>query len=60
MAKFLVSASERVFYEVEVEADSLEHAQALAEAGEISWGDAIDGQDFSVDFIEEQSDDTDA
>ena len=53
MAKFLVSASERVFYEVEVEADSLEHAQALAEAGEISWGDAIDGQDFSVDFIEE-------
>jgi hypothetical protein len=53
MTKFLVEASERVFYEVEVEADSLEHAQALAEAGKISWGNAVDGQDFSVDFIEE-------
>lgn len=53
MAKFLVTASERVFYEVEVEADSLEQAQALAEGGEVSWGDALDGQDFYINYIEE-------
>jgi hypothetical protein len=60
MAKFIVMASERVFYEVEVEAKDRAELDALLREGDITWGDAIDGQDFSVDFIEEQSDDANA
>jgi hypothetical protein len=60
MAKFIVMASERVFYEVEVEAKDRAELDTLLREGEVSWGDAVDGQDFSVDFVEEQSDDADA
>jgi hypothetical protein len=53
MAKFLVSASERVYYEVEVEADSLAKVRELLATGDVVFGDALDGQDFVVDYIEE-------
>jgi hypothetical protein len=60
MALFIVMASERVFYEVEVEAKDRAELDTLLREGDVSWGDAVDGQDFSVDFIEEQSDDANA
>jgi hypothetical protein len=53
MAKFLVLASERVFYQAEVEAKDRAELDTLLKEGDVSWGDAVDGEDFSVDFIEE-------
>lgn len=53
MAKFLVVASERVFYEVEVEAKDRAELDALIKEGDVNWGDALDGQDFDISYIEE-------
>jgi hypothetical protein len=51
MAKFTVEAQETVFYTFYVEADSIEEAQRLAEAGEYDTGDPIDGDHFTVTDI---------
>ena len=53
MPKFIVWASERVFYQAEIEAKDRAELDTLLREGDISWGDAVDGEDFSVDVIEE-------
>ena len=55
MAKFRVLASETVFYEFVVEADSLEQAQALIDTGDFDTGPAYDGDNFEIDSIEQES-----
>jgi hypothetical protein len=57
MAKFQVLASERVFYEVEVEAKDRAELDELLSQGDISWCEPIDGNDFCVDYIEELKED---
>lgn len=54
MAKFRVLASETVFYDFVVEADSLEEAQAKISVGEYDTGRPYDGDHFSIDSIEEE------
>ena len=55
MAKFRVLASETVFYEFEVEADSLEQAQAKIDQGEFETGEPYDGDNFGIDSIEQDT-----
>jgi hypothetical protein len=54
MAKFRVLASETVFYDFVVEADSLEAAQAKIDQGDFDTGKPYDGDNFGIDNIEEQ------
>ena len=54
MAKFRVLASETVFYEFVVEADSVEAAQALIDQGDFDTGPAYDGDNFGIDSIEQE------
>jgi hypothetical protein len=54
MAKFRVLASETVFYEFVVEADSLEEAQARIDIGDYDTGPAYDGDNFEIDSIEQE------
>ena len=54
MAKFRVLASETVFYDFEVEADSIEDAQAKLDRGDFDTGPAYDGDHFGIDSIEEE------
>jgi hypothetical protein len=54
MPKFQVLASETVFYEFVVEADSLEEAQAQIDRGEFDTGPAYDGDNFEIDSIEQE------
>ena len=51
--KFIISASEEVFYEVEVTASSLDEVKQMIDGGIIKWGEPIDGQNFEVVSIEE-------
>lgn len=51
--KFIVDASETVFYTVEVEAESQEQLQSMISSGQIDFGDAFDGDNFMIDAIEE-------
>jgi len=51
--KFQVLASERVFYEAEVEAESEAHLKELISQGDIEWGNPVEGEDFCVDYVEE-------
>ena len=55
MPKFRVLASETVFYEFEVEADSVEAAQAKIDLGDFETGPAYDGDNFEIDSIEQES-----
>jgi hypothetical protein len=55
MSKFRVLASETVFYDFEIEADSLEQAQAKIDMGEFDTGPAYDGDNFEIDSIEQES-----
>lgn len=48
MAKFIVSASELVFYQAEVEASSIEEVDYLISLGDVEWGQPIDGTNFEV------------
>jgi hypothetical protein len=54
MAKFRVLASETVFYDFEIEADSLEAAQAKIDRGDFDTGPAYDGDNFEVESIEQE------
>ena len=54
MAKFRVLASETVYYEFFVEADSIEAAQAKIDCGDFETGPAYDGDHFGIDSIEEE------
>ena len=55
MAKFRVLASETVFYDFEVEANSLEEARAKIDLGDFDTGPAYDGDHFGIDSIEEET-----
>jgi len=54
MSKFRVLASETVFYEFVVEADSIEQAQAKISIGDFDTGPAYDGDNFEIDSIEQE------
>ena len=54
MPKFQVLASETVFYNFVVEADSLEEAQAKIDVGDYDTGPAYDGDNFEIDSIEKE------
>jgi len=55
MAKFRVLASETVFYEFVVEADSMEEVQARIDIGDYDTGPAYDGDNFEIDSIEQET-----
>jgi len=55
MPKFRVLASETVFYDFEVDADSVEQAQDLIDTGDFDTGPAYDGDNFEIDSIEQES-----
>ena len=55
MPKFQVLASETVFYDFVVEADSLEQAQAKIDMGDFDTGPAYDGDNFEIDSIEQET-----
>jgi hypothetical protein len=55
MPKFRVLASETVFYDFEIEADSLEQAQAKIDLGDYDTGPAYDGDNFEIDSIEQET-----
>ena len=55
MPKFRVLASETVFYDFEVEADSMEAARALIDIGDYDTGPAYDGDNFEIDSIEQET-----
>jgi hypothetical protein len=54
MPKFRVLASETVFYDFVVEADSLQEAQAKIDLGDYDTGPAYDGDNFEIDSIEQE------
>ena len=54
MPKFRVLASETVFYEFVVEADSLQAAKAQIDMGDYDTGPAYDGDNFEIDSIEQE------
>jgi hypothetical protein len=54
MSKFRVLASETVFYDFEIEADSVEQAQAKIDMGDFDTGPAYDGDNFEIDSIEQE------
>lgn len=53
MTKYYVYASELVQYMKEIEADSQEQADELAQDLEWDYGDAVDGQQFQIEEIRE-------
>jgi len=55
MPKFRVLASETVFYDFEIEADSIEQAQAKIDTGDFDTGPAYDGDNFEIDSIEQET-----
>jgi hypothetical protein len=55
MPKFRVLASETVFYDFEIEADSIEQAQAKIDLGDYDTGPAYDGDNFEIDSIEQET-----
>ena len=54
MPKFQVLASDTVFYDFVVEADSMEEAQAKIDTGDYDTGPAYDGDNFEIDSIEQE------
>ncbi len=55
MLKFRVLASETVFYEFVVEADSLEAARARIDIRDYDTGPAYDGANFEIFSIEQET-----
>ena len=55
MPKFQVLASETVFYNFVVEADSIEAVQARIDMGDYDTGPAYDGDNFEIDSIEQET-----
>ena len=55
MSKFRVLASETVFYEFVIEADSIEAVQARIDIGDYDLGPAYDGDNFEIDSIEQET-----
>ena len=55
MLKFRVLASETVFYEFVIEADSIEAVQARIDVGDYDTGPAYDGDNFEIDSIEQET-----
>lgn len=55
MTKFTVQAQETVFYEFTIEADSMEEAKIMIHRGDFDTGPAIDGEDFEISSIEEET-----
>ena len=53
MKKYNVYASEIVQYVKTIEAESLEQAQEMAQDLEWDYGDAVDGQQFQLEDINE-------
>ena len=51
MALFEIRASETVYYAIEVEANSEAEALAMANGGEVDWGDPYDGDHFQIDRV---------
>lgn len=56
--KFIIIATEKVFYEVEVEAKDKAEVDEMINNGDVNWGKPIDGQNHEVISIEENEDDT--
>jgi hypothetical protein len=54
MPKFRVLASETVFYNFVIEADSIEDAQVRIDMGDYDPGVAYDGDNFEIDSIEQE------
>ena len=54
MSKFIVEAQESVFYTFEIEADSLEQAQAKIDQGDYDTGPVVDGTNFEITSIQER------
>ena len=54
MPKFRVLASETVFYDFEIEADSLREAETKIDIGDYDTGPAYDGDNFEIDSIEQE------
>jgi hypothetical protein len=55
MPKFRVLASETVFYNFIVEADTQEQVQARIDMGDYDTGPAYDGDNFEIDSIEQET-----
>ena len=55
MAKFRVLASETVFYEFVIEAETLAEARRRIDIGDYDTGSAYDGDNFEIDSIEQET-----
>jgi len=55
MPKYFVYATEKVYYQIKVEANSEEEARQKVMDGDYSAHEAIDGEDFNIFEIEEES-----
>ncbi len=55
MAKFLVRASETVFYEFFVEAETEAEVHRRIDIGDYDTGPAYDGDNFEIDSIEQET-----
>jgi hypothetical protein len=55
MAKFRVLASETVFYEFVVEAETEAEARRRIDIGDYDTGPAYDGDHFCIDSIEQET-----
>jgi hypothetical protein len=53
MKKYIVQASEVVYYEIEVEAENEADAHEKVLLGKVEIPNAIDGSDFTIGFIDE-------
>lgn len=51
--KYLIEASEKVYYAIEVEANSKEEARNKILKGEVQIDEAKDSSDFEIDNVEE-------
>jgi hypothetical protein len=56
MPKYFVYATEKVCYQIKVEANSEEEAHKKVMDGEYFAHEAIDGEDFNIFEIEEEKD----
>ena len=53
MKKFRVQAREQVYYEIEIEAENEAELNELLDSGDVNWGNAIDGDNFFVEYVED-------
>ena len=52
MKKYIIQASEVIYYEIEVEASNQAEAIRLITEGEVSLPDPVDSSDFNIGFID--------